>query len=141
MTCRIYKTCLLLNMGLFRFSYYRSRVEGSNISKWSAPVDTGRKLNVHKTFKRRPGRLLNVLCTFNLRPVSKGEDILFSNDIKLSHRLDRACSHIYPSIIAARKNDTVKAIFIGTVSIFHKNRKKLVECLFLRNVPFGTDAK
>ena len=35
-------------------------------------VDTGRKLNVHKTFKRRPGRLLNVLCTFNLHPVSTG---------------------------------------------------------------------
>ena len=34
------------------------------------PVDTGRKLNVHKTFRRRPGRLLNVLCAFNLRPVS-----------------------------------------------------------------------
>ena len=34
------------------------------------PVDTGRKLNVHKTFRRRPGRLLNVLCTFNLRPGS-----------------------------------------------------------------------
>ena len=33
------------------------------------PVDTGRKLNVHKTFRRRPGRLLNVLCRFNLRPV------------------------------------------------------------------------
>ena len=33
------------------------------------PVDTGRKLNVHKTFRKRPGRLLNVLCTFNLRPV------------------------------------------------------------------------
>ena len=33
------------------------------------PVDTGRKLNEHKTFRRRPGRLLNVLCTFNLRPV------------------------------------------------------------------------
>ena len=31
------------------------------------PVGTGRKLNVHKTFRRRPGRLLNVLCTFNLR--------------------------------------------------------------------------
>ena len=27
------------------------------------PVDTGRKLNVHKTFRRRPGRLMNVLCT------------------------------------------------------------------------------
>ena len=36
------------------------------------PVDTGLKLNVHKTFRRRPGRLLNVLCTFNLRPVSRG---------------------------------------------------------------------
>ena len=35
-------------------------------------VDTGRKLNVHKTFRRRPGRLLNVLCAFNLRPVSTG---------------------------------------------------------------------
>ena len=39
----------------------------------SHPVDTGRKLNVHKTFRRRPGRLLNVLCTFNLRPVSTGQ--------------------------------------------------------------------
>ena len=36
------------------------------------PVDTGRKLNVHKTFRRRPGCLLNVLCTFNLRPVYTG---------------------------------------------------------------------
>ena len=34
------------------------------------PADTGRKLNVHKTFRRRPGRLLNVLCMFNLRLVS-----------------------------------------------------------------------
>ena len=32
------------------------------------PVDTRRKLNVYKTFRRRPGRLLNVICTFNLRP-------------------------------------------------------------------------
>ena len=35
-------------------------------------VDTGRKLNVHKTFRRRPGRFLNVLFTFNLPPVSTG---------------------------------------------------------------------
>ena len=38
------------------------------------PVDTGRKLNVHNTFRRRPGRLLNVLCTLNLRPVSMGKE-------------------------------------------------------------------
>ena len=37
------------------------------------PVDTGRKLNVHKKFSRRPGRLLNALGTFNLCPVSMGE--------------------------------------------------------------------
>ena len=51
-----------------------------------APVDTGRKLNVHKTFRRRPehktfrrrpGHLLNVLCTFNLRPVSTGASYTF----------------------------------------------------------------
>ena len=45
--------------------------------KTSGLVDTGLKLNVHKTFRRCPGRLLNVLCTFNLRPVrpvSTGED-------------------------------------------------------------------
>ena len=35
------------------------------------PVDTGRKLHVHKTFRRPPGRPLNVLCTFNLRPVHR----------------------------------------------------------------------
>ena len=43
----------------------------------SFPVDAGRKMNVHKTFRRRPGPLLNVLCTFNLPPVSAG--FLFSN--------------------------------------------------------------
>ena len=36
------------------------------------PVDTGRNLNVYKAFRRRLGHLLNVLCTFNLRPVSTG---------------------------------------------------------------------
>ena len=48
----------------------------------SYPVDTGRKLNVHKTFRRRPGRLLNALRAlraFNLRPVSTGYEHLFSH--------------------------------------------------------------
>ena len=34
------------------------------------PVNTGCKLNLHKRFRRRQGRLLNVLCAFNLRPVT-----------------------------------------------------------------------
>ena len=48
----------------------------------SDPIDTGRKLNVHKTFRRRPGRLLNVLCTFNLRPVSTGYPVIFCEKSK-----------------------------------------------------------
>ena len=44
-------------------------------SFYSNPVDAGRKLNANKTFRRRPGRLLNVLCTFNLRPVSTGKAV------------------------------------------------------------------
>ena len=35
-------------------------------------LDTGRKLNVYKTCRRQPGGLVNVLCTFNLHPVSRG---------------------------------------------------------------------
>ena len=42
------------------------------VKRSSCSLVTGRKLNVHKTFRRRPGRLLNVLCTFNLRPASTG---------------------------------------------------------------------
>ena len=42
------------------------------------PVDTGRKLNVHKTFRRRSGRLLNVLCSFNLCPVTAWD--IYIND-------------------------------------------------------------
>ena len=37
---------------------------------WLELVDTGRKPNVHKTLKRRLGRLLNVLCRLNLYPAS-----------------------------------------------------------------------
>ena len=40
------------------------------------PVDTGHKLNAHKMFRRRLGRLLNVLCTFNLRPVSTEKSLM-----------------------------------------------------------------
>ena len=46
------------------------------------PTDTGRKLSVQKTFRRCLGRLLNVLCTFSLRPVSAW--IISSNIVKLS---------------------------------------------------------
>ena len=67
---------LVINVG------FRSHLEGSSekalgnywygILLASYPLETGRNLNVHKTFRRRPGRLLKVLCAFKLRPVSRG---------------------------------------------------------------------
>ena len=51
------------------------------------PVDTGRKLSVHKTFRRRAGRLLNVICTFNLRPVSTGKA-----DLKKALLIKKTCT-------------------------------------------------
>ena len=38
----------------------------------SVPTDTGQKFNAHKTLRRPPRSLLDVLFTFNLRPVSAG---------------------------------------------------------------------
>ena len=39
---------------------------------YSYPLDEERKFNVYKTLQRCPGPLLNTLCMFNLRPVSRG---------------------------------------------------------------------
>ena len=50
-----------------------------------------RKLNVHMTFRRSTGRLLKVLCTLNLRPVSTGRvlnallDLFQKLETKLTH--------------------------------------------------------
>ena len=49
---------------------------------FTCPIDTGCKLDVHKTFRRRPGRPLNVLCTFNLHSVSTGWLIVQSTTIE-----------------------------------------------------------
>ena len=37
----------------------------------SLPLDIWRRLNVHKTIRRRPGHLLNALCAFNWCPVTR----------------------------------------------------------------------
>ena len=42
--------------------------------KWDIHLDVEIKLHVHKTFRRCPGHVLNVLCTFNLRSVSRGSE-------------------------------------------------------------------
>ena len=62
--------------------------------KFGNPVDTGLKLNVHKSFRRRPGRLLNVLSTFNLRPVSAGK-CKYGSSVKLSVDLIPASNFLH----------------------------------------------
>ena len=61
---------------LFNTPYKTQDVNSTYIRRGSKtfmyPVGIGRKLNVRKTFRTRLGRLLNVLCTFSLRPVSTG---------------------------------------------------------------------
>ena len=59
----------------------------------NCPVDTGPKFNVHKTFRRRPEHLLNVLCTFNLRPVSTG--CAFINKIIMKYVLKKNSGEFY----------------------------------------------
>ena len=42
------------------------------MSRNTLPLDTGRKLNVHKRFKRCRRRTMNDLSAFTLRPVFSG---------------------------------------------------------------------
>ena len=46
----------------------------------SYPLDTGHELNVRKVFRRRPGRLLNVLCTFFMSCVQGGKSLNKKHD-------------------------------------------------------------
>ena len=47
--------------------------------KMNKDLWTEHKLNVHVTFKTLPERILNVLYTFNLRPVSREYLVFIEN--------------------------------------------------------------
>ena len=81
----------------------------TTVSIGAALVDTGRKLNVHKTFRRRPGRLLNVLCTFNLRLVSTGSSLIF--------KLKEASKSTKPSLGISIDRSTIRELSIKAVRI------------------------
>ena len=44
-------------------------------STFTYPLEVEREFKVQKTFRRRPGCVLNALCTFSLRPVSRGNSL------------------------------------------------------------------
>ena len=50
------------------------------------PLVTGCKFDVHKKFKRRAGRLLKVLFTFNSCPVSRGSTLLWFKRTKKKNK-------------------------------------------------------
>ena len=81
----------------FRIS---SIILSCGLGSFPIPVDTGRKLNVHETFRRSPGRLLNVLCTFNLSPASTGIIVVTSciHDIPRALISARASTDNFPPI-------------------------------------------
>ena len=53
------------------FWVFRKRIYANIncLSQWNFPVDTGRKLNVHKTFRRRPEDVLDVFWTSYVRSI------------------------------------------------------------------------
>ena len=73
------------------------------------PLGTERKLNVHKTFRRGPGRLLNVLCTFNIRFVSRGFTMKLpwkGSKLFVTRRLISQNWSVPLTVIAAEKKKT-----------------------------------
>ena len=83
------------------------------------PIDTGRKLIVHKTFRRRPGRLLSILCTFNLRPVSTGLGMYFLFVYQIGLISSGSCisSLLRVKYSCFAYNSLCKALKRGTVNI------------------------
>ena len=71
-------------------------------------LDTERKLNACKTFRRRPGGLLNVLCTSSLRPLSRGSlqvrVVLLRHLTPLPEKY-KVDSHSYSCHLSNRKNN------------------------------------
>ena len=69
----IFSFCKTENFYVSEVWRLRQRGKNKTRSNFNNSVDTGRKLKVHETFRRCLGRLLNVLRTFNLRPVFTGK--------------------------------------------------------------------
>ena len=89
-------------------------------------MDTGRKLNVHKAFRRCLGRLLNVLCTLNLRPVHRGICFEHLNIMKTMTISDHNSGHRNISVMKGSSSERLYYAKYFTYSSSH-----LVVALFL----------
>ena len=104
--------------------FHKSKITASDKTNKN-PAETGRKLNVHKTFRRRLGRLLKVLCMFNLRPVPTGKISKLSMKIMLLF-----CCFIVPHAITF-----VLSEFIGDT--LNKHKKSLFDFITVTTGLFG----
>ena len=59
------------------------------------PLDTVRKLNSHKAFRRCPKLFMEVLCTFNIRPVSRAVFTLYLYWVSINRNSRKACATIF----------------------------------------------
>ena len=93
------------------------------------PLDAGFKLKVYRTFRKRPERLLNVLCTFNLRPQSTGHIFYIKVSFSAVHlsvnKFDNVClseTFLYSEFITDDDNLQISGYSIARVD--HTSNKK-----------------
>ena len=77
-----YKNAVLENFIKFIGKYLR----------WSFFFNKVESLNLHKMFIKPQGRLLNVLCTFSIHPVSRGLLVLFRKYSCYCHKYSTSLS-------------------------------------------------
>ena len=61
-----------MHSGLQTSVYEYSMQKETSKPRRKLSLDTGRKLNVHETWRKHPGFLLNLLCMSNTGPASRG---------------------------------------------------------------------
>ena len=95
-------------------------------------ADTGRKLSIYKAYRIRPGRLLNILCTFNLRSVSTecicGQ--LFFSVILLTLMLTEVFIHFHLLLSESLVPKLESVVVLTFLAIKGKMPSLLVVCRF-----------
>ena len=114
---------------MYHDGIYKNSLEYREIFLHTLPVDTGRKLNVHKTFRRRPGRLLNILCTFNLRVYG----VLLLLFLSVSSLILRYLL-INPTTSSA-------VVYLHLVSYFHNFRVPFMFCKLYSDACIGINSR
>lgn len=66
-------------------------------------MDIGGKLNVHRTLIRHPGRFRNVLCMFNLPPVSRSQSTVKKDELDIFSRVEGQIDRKYFPLQVARR--------------------------------------